>query len=305
MAALSAKLTPGFTLVIPAWNEQARLEKTLERYVPAFERVGKDFEIVVVTDGCTDGSKSVVERMAHRGVRLLEFPDRLGKGAAIFEGLDVARYDRLGFADADGPVSPEDLLRVVGALDHADCAIASRRVGGATLRVPRPFMRDTLSRGWNLLVRGALFLPFHDTQCGVKFLRRSAYDCVREPAKQFRDWAFDVGLLVLLHRAKRSITEVPVSWSEEEGSKFNVIRDAPRMLRSLIGIRLMSSNGADGRFPEIASYSTDAFGMTSPRLPDRPPSPAPAFALAPAAHDKILTPAFAPEARWNDPTTEL
>ena len=305
MTALSAKLTPGFTLVIPAWNDQHRLDRTLRRYVPAFEAAGKDFEIVVVTDGCTDGTKSVVEQMADRGVRLLEFPDRLGKGAAIFEGLDVAQYDRLGFADADGPISPQDVLRVVGALDHSDCAIASRRVGGASLRVRRPFMRDTLSRGWNLLVRGTLFLPFHDTQCGVKFLRRSAYDRVREKAKQFRDWAFDVGLLVLLHRAKRSIIEVPVSWSEEEGSKFNVIRDAPRMLRSLVGIRLMGVNGSDSTAPVFPAYTKDAFGMTSPPAFVFPRNPSPTLSAAPEVSERLVLPPFTPESRWSDPSSEL
>lgn len=300
MMALSDKLTPGFTLVIPAWNDQARLERTLRRYVPAFEQAGKDFEIVVVTDGCTDGTKDVVEPMADRGVRLLEFPDRLGKGAAIFEGLDVAHYDRLGFADADGPVSPEDLLRVVGALDQSDCAIASRRVGGASLRQRRPFVRDTLSRGWNLLVRGMLFLPFHDTQCGVKFLRRSAYVRIREKAKQFRDWAFDVGLLVLLSRAKRSVIEVPVSWSEEEGSKFNVIRDAPRMFRSLIDIRLMPPEEFDSDSLARTAYVGDVFGSAPPGGLYRLPVPFPTVATPLGVREREPAPAFGVVPRWDD-----
>jgi len=305
MTALSAKLTPGFTLVIPAWNDQARLDRTLRRYVPAFEAAGKDFEIVVVTDGCTDGTKAVVEQMADRGVRLLEFPNRLGKGAAIFEGLDVAHYDRLGFADADGPVSPQDILRVVGALDQSDCAIASRRVGGASLRVRRPFVRDTLSRGWNILVRGVLFLPFHDTQCGVKFLRRSAYVRVREKAKQFRDWAFDVGLLVLLYRAKRSITEVPVSWSEEEGSKFNVIRDAPRMFRSLIDIRRMRPETPDTRSPARAAYLGDVFGSSPSGAPYGLPTPPPSLSVPMGVRERAPTPKFGGSPRWDDPDPDL
>jgi len=294
---LSAKLTPGFSLVIPAWNDAARLERTLERYLPAFEASGKEFEVIVVTDGSTDHTKSVVEAAAHRGVRLLEFPQRLGKGAAIFEGLDAAHFDRLGFADADGPVSPQDVLRVVGALDDSDCAIASRRVGGATLRVPRPLMRDALSRVWNLLVRGVLFLPYHDTQCGVKFLRRSAYYQIRERAKGFRDWAFDVGLLVLLERSERSIIEVPVSWSEVEGSKFNVIRDAPRMLQSLIGIRLMQVE-----FPErwVPSTSSAAHGIGVPSPPamlGTEPSGREHLPPAKGPRDPLTTP-FRSDAGW-------
>jgi len=291
MSAASANAPTGFSLVIPAWNDRARVDRTLKRYLPAFEASQKDFEIVVVADGCTDGTRAVVEKMAGRAVRLLEFPDRLGKGAAIYAGFDVARYDRLGFADADGPVSAEDILRVAGALDHSDCAIASRRVEGASLRIPRPFIRDVLSRGWNLLVRGMLFLPFHDTQCGVKFLRRSAYLQVREKAKEFRDWAFDVGLLELLHRAHRSITEVPISWNEEEGSKFSIIRDAPRMFRSLIEVRLMPVAAVGARaptsvpgeaapavpFPEDLSspYSTPGMMLRSPSPWGKPLSPSP------------------------------
>ncbi len=297
---LSSKLTAGFSLVIPAWNDEARLERTLARYLPAFETAGKDFEIIVVTDGCTDGTKALVERMSDRGVRLLEFPHRLGKGAAIFEGLDVARYDRLGFADADGPVSPQDVLHVVGALDHSDCAIASRRIGGSSLRVPRPFVRDTLSRGWNLLVRSALFLPFHDTQCGVKFLRRSAYLEIRDQAKGFRDWAFDVGLLLLLHRARRSVTEVPVSWSEEEGSKFNVIRDAPRMFRSLLAIRLMNAETPAPPKGLVDLYVEFPFAESP--YPAYLPASGPRTFMGPAPEvlGNLPTRAFPSEPRWKE-----
>jgi glycosyltransferase involved in cell wall biosynthesis len=299
MSVGAAKLTPGFSLVIPAWNDQARVDRTLNRYVPAFEASQKDFEIVVVADGCIDGTRAVVKKMADRGVRLLEFPHRLGKGAAIYEGFDVAQHERLGFADADGPVSAKDILRVVGALDHSECAIASRRIEGASLRVPRPLVRDALSRGWNLLVRGMLFLPFHDTQCGVKFLRRSAYLQVREQAKEFRDWAFDVGLLVLLYRAHRSITEVPVSWSEEEGSRFNVVRDAPRMLRSLIDIRLMSTQVRSSPPSAAGPYIDLLYGVPY-REGLSSPTSAPTMMLPPSRPwGNSLTPSLSAQPKWN------
>jgi hypothetical protein len=165
-------------------------------------------------------------------------------------------------------------------------------------------VRDTLSRGWNLLVRGTLFLPFHDTQCGVKFLRRSAYVRVRDTARQFRDWAFDVGLLVLLYRAQRSITEVPVAWSEEEGSKFNVIRDAPRMFRSLVGIRLMSAATPDGPPHPSTGYTVDAFGMSFPPAPNLPRSSVPTVSRTGGNPEKLLAAPFAPETRWNEPSSE-
>jgi len=300
MSALSPKLTPGFSLVIPAWNEEARLERTLERYVPAFETAGKDYEIIVVTDGCTDATKSVAEKMGARGVHVLEFSHRLGKGAAVLEGLRVARYDRLGFADADGSVSAQDVLRVVAALDGSDCAIASRRAPGSSYRTPRRLIRATLSRGWNLLVRGLLFLPFGDTQCGVKFLRRSAYLHVQSRTKAFRDWAFDVGLLALLHQDHRSITEVAVAWSEEEGSKFNVVRDAPRMFRSLVGIRLMRP---DRREMMVAPWGLSLdqpaptpFTRASPQFSSTLSS----VVLSAGASGRTLSPSFAPDSRWND-----
>jgi dolichol-phosphate mannosyltransferase len=255
-------LAAGFSLVIPAWNEEARLERTLEQYLPAFEASGNDYEVIVVTDGCTDHTRHVAERNSHRGVRVVEFPHRIGKGAAIFEGLDRARFDRVGFADADASVSAHDVLRVEAALDRSDCAIASRRAQGASFRVPRPFVRSLLSRGWNLLVRGVLFLPFLDTQCGVKFLRRPEYLRIRSRAIQFRDWAFDVGMLFLVHGAGKTVAEVPVSWSEEEGSKFRIVRDAPKMFRSLMGVRLMRLDRPDSR----------------PTAPDLPPEPAPSAA---------------------------
>lgn len=227
----------GASIVIPAWNEEDRLNTTLDRYLPTLETLDLPYEVIVVSDGSTDRTVEIATRFVSRGVRLLEFPAKLGKGGAIVEGLRVAKYDMAGFVDADGPIPAEDIQKLVGALSSYDCAIASRFLNGSVDVPTRALSRRILSRLWNLSVRALLGLPITDTQCGAKFLSISAFRSVA-PRVNVTDWAFDVSLLFALHQSGFTIREIPVKWTEQSGSKLAIHRDAPRMLLSLIGVRL-------------------------------------------------------------------
>jgi len=230
----------GLSLVIPAWNEEQRLSETLAKYVPALEESHRPFEVIVVADGVTDRTPDVADRYSSRGVKLLRFDSKLGKGGAVLAGLKATRHPSVGFVDADGPIPTKDLFALVNTLDSADCAIASRAMSGSVSRVRRSPGRRFLSRLWNLAVRGTLLLPVRDTQCGAKFFRASSVSCVL-PKVAVTNWAFDASLLFHLHEAGLTIREVPVEWTESTGSKLVITRDVPRMLLSLVGIRLMNS----------------------------------------------------------------
>lgn len=229
----------GLSLVIPAWNEEARLPATLGMYLPFLEAYGMPVEIIVVADGVTDRTSEVAAEFESKGVRVLKFDHRLGKGGAVIEGFRSARYDLLGFIDADAPVTPVSVAYALSELAHADAAIASRRHPLSSAGRRPPFSRAVSSSVWNLLVRVLLGLKFRDTQCGAKFFRREAVLGVLSSVT-LTNWAFDTALLFHLQQEGYKIVEVPVSWQSDPDTKLKLERVVPAMLISLIGIRLMS-----------------------------------------------------------------
>jgi glycosyltransferase involved in cell wall biosynthesis len=234
-----ATASPGLSLIIPAWNEEARLPRTLARYLPPLERWGRPFEVVVVTDGADDRTAEVARAAGSPHVRVLQFPQRLGKGGAIMRGVSAARFDHVGYLDADGPISPEDLFAMVAELSNADCVLASRRVAGSRILNQEPWMRRVVGKVWSALVRSLLLLPVHDTQCGAKVFRRSAVQLALRSVS-VQNWAFDVSLLYHLQSEGATIREHPVTWSHDPDSRLAMAKVVPVMFISLVGVRLMN-----------------------------------------------------------------
>ena len=229
----------GVSLVIPAWNEEARLPSALRQYVPQLESYGLPFEVLVVVDGATDRTAEIAAGYATRGVRVFEFQHRLGKGGALMEGFRRAKYPIVGFVDADAPVTPDDLTSLLTRLADHDGAVASRWHRLSNRRGSQPFSRLLLSKSWNTLTRVVLGLRVRDSQCGAKFFRRDAALGVL-PRVTMSSWAFDACLLFHFQRAGLTVAEVPVNWRDDPDSKLPVARVVPAMFLSLVGIRLMS-----------------------------------------------------------------
>lgn len=230
---------PGISLVIPAWNEEDRLRKTLDRFLPSLEARNDAYEVIVVSDGDQDRTADVAESYGARGVRVLRFGKKLGKGGAILAGLHEAKFDYVGYLDADGPISPDEVYRLVGTLEDCDCVIASRWSRGSVAIEHEPLLNRIAGRVWNLLVRFILFLPLKDTQCGAKFFRRSVVAPVlRTVAVTNR--AFDVDLLYHVRKAGGNMKEVPVTWQHDHSSRMPIGKAIPIMFVSLVGVRMMS-----------------------------------------------------------------
>jgi dolichol-phosphate mannosyltransferase len=229
----------GLSLIIPAWNEEDRLTRTLARHLPALEARGIPFEVIVVADGNIDQTPKVAEEYAGRGVRLLRFPTKLGKGGAIMEGLRHARFDYIGYLDADGPIPPEEIIRLSDALKEVDCVVASRWVRGSQVLRAEPFFNRLAGRAWNVLCRSLLFLPIRDTQCGAKFFRRSVLTrALRTVALTNR--AFDVDLLYHVRKGGQVLREMPVTWTHDKDTRMPIGRAIPIMFLSLVGLRVMN-----------------------------------------------------------------
>lgn len=163
----------GVSVVISAYNEEARLGSTLEKYLCALEEKRIPFEIVVVVDGATDRTSEVARSFSSRNVVVMEFPKRLRKGGAIKVGMKHSRYPIVGYQDADGPIPASEVYAMLDVLDNVDCVVASRLLSESKIANPQPFGRRVLGRAWSSLVRALFLLPIKDTQCGAKFFRRS------------------------------------------------------------------------------------------------------------------------------------
>ena len=242
MAVESSELA--LSVVIPAYNETARLEPTLRRVIHYCRAHCPDFEILVVNDGSTDGTPDLVERIAaeERRVKLIALGANRGKGAAVRSGVLAARGREVLFSDADlaTPIEELDKLRQRLA-DGCDIAIGSRAAPGADIRVRQHPMRELMGRTFNLMVRVAALGGIRDTQCGFKLFRRDAAHDLFGRAR-LDGFAFDVEVLWLA-RGRYQVAEVPVVWSHVDDSKVSPGGDAARMFVNLLRIRWLHRRG--------------------------------------------------------------
>jgi glycosyltransferase involved in cell wall biosynthesis len=223
-------------IVMPAHNEEDRIDRTLRAYRAACpdERV----RLLVALDSCTDRTPEIVhahERADDR-VRSFEYP-KLGKGGVIAETFARSDAELVGFVDADGATPPREMLRLAEAARHTDGAIASRRHPASLLPARRPLAREITSAGFAGSVRMLMRLPYLDTQCGAKVLRRHVVRDVM-PRLAARDLLFDVDLLTSARDAGWRIVEVPTVWIDQEGSRVSAISDSRRMGASLLRLWL-------------------------------------------------------------------
>lgn len=233
-------LTP-FSVVIPCFNEAARIGETLRQTLDYLTTNAPGSELIVVNDGSTDATAAVAReglKDARIETRLLEnFPNR-GKGAAVRSGLLAARNPIGLFSDADlsTPLGETPKLIRPIANGEVDIAIGSRALDRGLIGIHQPWRREQAGRAFNLLVRIATSLPFWDTQCGFKAFRLDVCRPILEAAR-LDGFAFDVELLYLAQRAGLRIREIPVRWNHAEGSKVQFFKDSLRMLREVIALR--------------------------------------------------------------------
>ncbi|HEY9174756.1 MAG TPA: dolichyl-phosphate beta-glucosyltransferase [Verrucomicrobiae bacterium] len=235
---------PSLLLLIPAYNEERRIEPVLRDYGRYFqEHYGGRFQLVVVLNGCRDNTRGVVERVARDfpAVSLLDFPEPIGKGGALIEGLKLAsRAEAIGYVDADGATPPRAFHDLVKHLSEADCVIGSRWLPGAVLHQAQSSKRQFASRVFHAIVQGLFWMNIRDTQCGAKVLRREAVEKVHANLR-IADMAFDINLLYSLKRAGCRTLEVPTEWTDQMGSKVTLFRTSLTMFLSALRIRLIYS----------------------------------------------------------------
>jgi glycosyltransferase involved in cell wall biosynthesis len=235
---------PSLLLLIPAYNEEARIEPVLRDYARFFkENYHGKFQIVVILNGCKDNTLGVVQRVAKEfsSVSYLDFPAPIGKGGALIEGLKLAPFaDLIGYVDADGATPPQAFLDLVKKIGAADCVIGSRWLPGAVIHQSQAGNRQFASRVFHFIVQLFFWMNIRDTQCGAKVMKPAIVEKIH-PTLRIADMAFDINLLYSIKRAGFKILEVPTEWTDQAGSKVVLGRSSLTMFLSVVRVRLIYS----------------------------------------------------------------
>ncbi|GAA3813160.1 dolichyl-phosphate beta-glucosyltransferase [Streptomyces chiangmaiensis] len=258
------------SVVVPAHNEERRLGPTLDAivgYLGANEGRFGEWEVLVVDDGSTDGTRDVVTAASGRDrrVRLVTSPDNHGKGHALRLGVLASRGRRVLVTDADLATPIEELEALAKALaEGPSAAIGSRSAPGATIERHQSRIRELLGRAGNLLIRRIAVPGIRDTQCGFKLFHG---DRAREAfaASRLHGWGIDVEILQHFRRSGWPVAEVPVRWAHQPGSKVRP-QDYARVLAELAALKVRSVRPAD--LLAVAAFLLMAVGLYAGRWAD-------------------------------------
>ncbi len=256
---------PHLSIVVPAYNESARIEATLERVLQCVQTQGWDAEVLVVDDGSRDETANIVKRWMefHPRLHLIQNPGNRGKGYSVRNGLLQAAGEIVMFTDADlsAPMEEANLLMEAIAAG-ADVAIGSRWLDRGRQTIHQPLYRQFFGRCFNWITRTVIGLPFADTQCGFKAFKRSAAQEIFR-LQRIERWGFDPEILFIARNLKYTIVEVPVTWGHDERSRMSYLKDGMKMLEEMVVIR---ANSIAGRYDADIVASKDTSTMTTPRV---------------------------------------
>jgi dolichyl-phosphate beta-glucosyltransferase len=233
------------SLVIPAFNEEARIGNSLDRILSFLRSQPYSSEIIIVDDGSKDGTVRLIrEKIRDKsGVQVYQQPRNLGKGAAIRQGILLTRGEYLFFSDADLSVSIETLSDFLPHLENgSDIVIGTRKNAGAVIEVHQPFYRSLMGKVYTELSNLILGLTISDFTCGFKGFRRN-------PGKDLfsrqllTNWSFDAELLYLASLKGYRVQEIPVRWRNDEGTKVRLWKDVLTSFIGLLRIRIYDCLG--------------------------------------------------------------
>lgn len=241
-------MSSSLSVIIPAYNEAARIGKSLRTVLDYLREHWPESEIIVVDDGSSDNTAEIARKiLSDNGTvrtAVISYRSNLGKGRAVRLGLLAARGDVALFSDADLSTPITETSKLVDPIlrGEYDVTFGSRALDRSLIGIHQPWRREQGGRVFNLVVRLATGLPFWDTQCGFKAFRMSVCRPLVEAATVDR-FGFDVELLYLAYRAGLRLKEIPVRWDHNEGSKVSVASDSLKMLNEVGLIRQQARRG--------------------------------------------------------------
>ena len=243
---------PYLSVVVPAFNEERRIGQTISEVTAAFDRLAIEGELIVVDDGSSDRTASIVEQAAAGDGRIrLVRATHAGKGATVRRGMLEARGEWRFLADADLSMPIADLRRFLDAARSPDgeVLVGSREAEGAR-RVGEPWLRHFVGRVFNWLVKLLVLRGINDTQCGFKLFSARAANALF-PLQRLDGFGFDVEILFLARRAGFVVREIPVTWVYGRESKVGLASGA----RGFLDILTVRWNQLCGAYPSSATIA--------------------------------------------------
>lgn len=238
----SCQMIPAISIVIPAYEEQARLGDSVRKILAYIEREKLSAELIVVDDGSKDNTAAIAKSAAsdYHAVptEVIRYETNRGKGYAVKIGLLAARAPLAVFSDADLSTPIEELPKLVEPIQSGefDVTFGSRALDRRLIGERQPWRREQGGKVINLIIKTMSGLPFADTQCGFKAFEMKKFRPLLKKMTVDR-FGFDVEFLFVAAYHKLRLKEIPVRWNNVEGSKVSVLRDTRRMFAELNQIR--------------------------------------------------------------------
>ena len=225
------------SVVIPAFNEEKRLEPSLQTITEFLEKNMENYEILVINDGSKDSTGNIIQKFKDKKVRMIQNPKNMGKGFSVKLGMINAKYDPILFTDSDLATPIQETAKFMEAIQQGyDIVIASRNMEGAKITVEQPKYRQLLGKAFPMIVKRIILEEFKDTQCGFKMFKKTAARKIF-PRQTLRRFAFDVEILYIAKQLNLKIKEMPVTWIDKEGSTLSPIKESIRMLNEVLKIK--------------------------------------------------------------------
>ncbi len=259
-------LDPTYSIVIPAYNESARLGGTLEKVLAYVHARQWNAEVIVVNDGSRDNTAEIAHQFAAKDpvLRIVNNPGNRGKGYSVRNGMLHARGRIVLFSDADLSSPIEEAAKLIDALEAgADIAIGSRWLRAETQTQRQPLHRQVFGRIFNLLLRITLGLQFADTQCGFKAFKQAAVQAIF-PLQKIERWGFDPEILFLARKFGFRVEEIPVLWGHSGGARIHPLIDGSHMFFEMLHIRWNDLTGKyDSSTPAAAEPAKAISGRSN------------------------------------------
>ena len=246
-------ITMEISIIIPAYNEEKRIQKTLERIFSYMKEKKHDFEIIVVDDGSKDKTVELVELFRKKNskgkkkadknrIKILKNIKNKGKGHSVKRGMLAGEKKWLLFSDADLSTPIEEIEKFEKYIDQYSIIIASRNLKESQIKIKQPKLRSTLGKIFPFVVNLFTIRGIKDTQCGFKLFRKDVAEKIF-PLQTSKRFAFDVEVLFIAKKHGYKIKEIPVIWINALGSKVDPIKDSISMFFDLIRFRFNSIMG--------------------------------------------------------------
>ena len=236
------------SIVVPAFNESARIVPSLEKILTYIRENGLDAELIVVDDGSSDDTAEIAGKVAERyddvRTNVIRHEKNRGKGNAVKTGLLAAEADIALFSDADLSTPIEEAEKLIAPIANGgmDVTFGSRALDRSLIGTHQPWRREQGGKVMNFVIRKMSGLGFADTQCGFKAFNMKKFRPLLDVMTVDR-FGFDVEFLFVAEYHGLRLAEIPVRWNDVEGSKVSVFRDTRRMFSELALIRRNAKNG--------------------------------------------------------------